>query len=521
MRTTIPLVLAAFGALAVPAPAQPSTCQTVRYRTLDLAPGPESSPISALLTHRGRTLVVNNHTTLYSDGRPSVARVYEWDGLRSRLLATPDNFRESLNDNSIAVLDNTLLLTTGYSIAAMDLTDFSIRRFGPLAAYPARFWPIQTPQGPAVVFFGRTNAQSGLYIITGTDQSPRLLMPMAVASTSTSFVNAVSLGALVMFVPPVLAELSTWWRTDGTSEGTFRLNDSTFSLYSLRYGTRPVLLRGDENRGDRIYFGAMFPEPAMNPSSRHTLISSDGTVEGTTPTDVLLINDHDLGSGAGRVIVNHARPAGQSPAAILDPVSGSLRPLSALGPVALSDYARDTIDAGTHAFIETQSDSGGRRLWRYEPATESLTLAVDRFIGAERVIEIHPDHAFGPDGSVYLNVQLDTGGAVVRSTGSPQGTCIVARLDARSVYLAGRPFRFSRLNSRLFFFGTDAQHGLEPRVLDLCPPDFDNSGEVGVTDLYAFVTDYFSADPAADFDYDSRLSSKDIFDFLSAWFAGC
>ena len=54
-----------------------------------------------------------------------------------------------------------------------------------------------------------------------------------------------------------------------------------------------------------------------------------------------------------------------------------------------------------------------------------------------------------------------------------------------------------------------------------CPADFDHSGEVTSADLFAFLTAFFSDDPAADVNDDGIVNSADFFVFLPLFFEGC
>ncbi|MFN7019937.1 MAG: hypothetical protein ACK4WH_01250 [Phycisphaerales bacterium] len=59
-----------------------------------------------------------------------------------------------------------------------------------------------------------------------------------------------------------------------------------------------------------------------------------------------------------------------------------------------------------------------------------------------------------------------------------------------------------------------------------CRVDFDNSGAVGLQDLFGFLVAFFGgltgpSPPSADFDQSGGTSVQDIFAFLDAWFAGC
>ena len=54
-----------------------------------------------------------------------------------------------------------------------------------------------------------------------------------------------------------------------------------------------------------------------------------------------------------------------------------------------------------------------------------------------------------------------------------------------------------------------------------CVADFDDNGQVQVSDIFAFLSAWFATSPAADIDGAGGVGVPDIFAFLSAWFAGC
>ncbi len=55
----------------------------------------------------------------------------------------------------------------------------------------------------------------------------------------------------------------------------------------------------------------------------------------------------------------------------------------------------------------------------------------------------------------------------------------------------------------------------------LCPADFNRDGTISVQDIFDFLTAWFAGNPAADINGVNGLSVQDIFDFLGVWFAGC
>jgi hypothetical protein len=54
-----------------------------------------------------------------------------------------------------------------------------------------------------------------------------------------------------------------------------------------------------------------------------------------------------------------------------------------------------------------------------------------------------------------------------------------------------------------------------------CPADFNTSGGLTVQDIFDFLSAWFAGAPAADFNHTGGITVQDIFDFLAAWFGGC
>jgi formylglycine-generating enzyme len=54
-----------------------------------------------------------------------------------------------------------------------------------------------------------------------------------------------------------------------------------------------------------------------------------------------------------------------------------------------------------------------------------------------------------------------------------------------------------------------------------CRPDFNGSGDLTPSDIFAFLTAFFAGSPKADFDGNGVRQPADIFAFLTAYFAGC
>ncbi|MBX3403985.1 MAG: hypothetical protein KF699_11305 [Phycisphaeraceae bacterium] len=69
--------------------------------------------------------------------------------------------------------------------------------------------------------------------------------------------------------------------------------------------------------------------------------------------------------------------------------------------------------------------------------------------------------------------------------------------------------------------GFQAATGTGTLSITCCQADFDASGTVEVSDIFAFLAAWFGGDPRADYTGTGGNDVPDIFAFLSAWFAGC
>jgi hypothetical protein len=54
-----------------------------------------------------------------------------------------------------------------------------------------------------------------------------------------------------------------------------------------------------------------------------------------------------------------------------------------------------------------------------------------------------------------------------------------------------------------------------------CFADFNRDGQVGVQDVFDFITAYLTNSPAADVDGSGQVTVQDVFAFLAVYFAGC
>ncbi len=60
-----------------------------------------------------------------------------------------------------------------------------------------------------------------------------------------------------------------------------------------------------------------------------------------------------------------------------------------------------------------------------------------------------------------------------------------------------------------------------PATVRTCVADFNCDGAVNLSDIFDFLSAFFTSDPRADTNGVNGIGVQDIFDFLSAWFTGC
>jgi hypothetical protein len=88
-----------------------------------------------------------------------------------------------------------------------------------------------------------------------------------------------------------------------------------------------------------------------------------------------------------------------------------------------------------------------------------------------------------------------------------------ARYDA-----AARRFRGYAWGENIGWINLDDAHLF---VGTACPADFNADGAVTVQDIFDFLSAWFAGDPRSNFNGQGGISVQDIFDYLAAWFAGC
>lgn len=126
------------------------------------------------------------------------------------------------------------------------------------------------------------------------------------------------------------------------------------------------------------------------------------------------------------------------------------------------------------------------------------------------------DPAAAPGGTSLL-------GSLYRTDASAQGASPVLNGSAELIVPGSTVLE---VNSRVYLSVTDRLAGAELAVLDLCPSDFDNSGQIELNDLFDFLASWLGsygqvAPVAPDVSYDGRVDMHDLFSFLDSYFRGC
>jgi hypothetical protein len=123
--------------------------------------------------------------------------------------------------------------------------------------------------------------------------------------------------------------------------------------------------------------------------------------------------------------------------------------------------------------------------------------------------------------SVPLSLHLGTAARGTYRLSTPAGAaCRSYHFEIRDS--AGTLWRYPASGElRTFGEGSCAEDYTAASTPPACRVDFDNSGTVGINDVFAFLNAWTIGDARADFNASGSLTTQDIFDFLNAWFVGC
>ncbi|MBY0262431.1 MAG: hypothetical protein K2Q20_08815, partial [Phycisphaerales bacterium] len=292
-------------------------------------------------------------------------------------------------------------------------------------------------------------------------------------------------------------------RSDGTAAGTSSLlpNPLSFGFFSLaplpgavyaaRFGTGPSLLL-------RVPYGAGsgIPAPAMPASINGVLLGSQAVVSTFTTT---------------------AFPSPNGVAA----VGADLNVTPLLPSVGFSRLDGSAATIGDRSLIASLGFGAGNQPVGSElllsDGTPQGTSIFETVAGPDNGV---PADFFSAGRRVLFNaVSPGTGQELWTSDGTPAGTRLLA--DLWPGPLGSVPGSFFTRAGRVYFFASTPGTGSELHSVSACPADFAGDGAATVEDIFQFLTAWFAGGPGTDVDGDGSRTVTDIFAFLSAWFAGC
>lgn len=259
------------------------------------------------------------------------------------------------------------------------------------------------------------------------------------------------------------------WRSNGTSAGTFRLAD----IVPGPQGSSPAFITAAPRPGapNGVYF------LANGESGADEVWYSDGTPDGT-----------------GRVI---ALPAGKR----LAPWTG----FKAAGSIVFFIVNLNGVGDRGRLWVSDGTATGTHEVGGLEPTQlEVWGLATCR-------------------GRAYFSFDgLRLGRELWTSDGTLGGTHLLFDLLPSSspggLYGGFTPVV---VNSRIYFGSYNFVSGAHTWVLNVCPADFDNDGQVLVDDVYAYLAAYFGGVDRADVDDSGTLGVQDVLQWLTEYLSGC
>jgi hypothetical protein len=182
---------------------------------------------------------------------------------------------------------------------------------------------------------------------------------------------------------------------------------------------------------------------------------------------------------------------------------------------------------GTSIYMHDTSAANVQAVYRLTDGNASDTINAD-----SEIVQVWSELNL-PVGEVMSNsFDIDVGprrllvtsnGSTPASQGSVPASELIIAIDADNNGL------FSQAETKILIKGANAV-ALWPANTNSrtarfygwpCAADFNLSGSVTVNDIFDFLTAWFAGDIRADVNGANAISVQDIFDFLASWFAGC
>lgn len=254
-------------------------------------------------------------------------------------------------------------------------------------------------------------------------------------------------------------ESASLWRTDGTTDGTTRIQ--AFTSSDALYGVTFI----PHHNGKRLFFGV----GVDTEDGSSAMWCSDGTPEGTGPlqgekADVLLF-EHYQGAVIGETQVFAARSSATDFG--LWRTDGSPEHTHRIATFAELPTAIRALD-DTRTVFAGNDGATGQELWITEGTAETTRLLVDIFPGP---VTSDPGEALRiamPDGSprvLYAATHPEFGRELWESDGTTEGTRMVA--DVFPGAGSSNPYQMTRLGNVVYFIAIRSDTGKELWCYDL------------------------------------------------------
>ena len=491
-------------------------------RTLDVSSNPPGQGSTA-----NSIAAIGNRAAIQVN---SASRAYVWDGGRAGsapLINAP--MLQFLTPNwFVGTFGSSFYFTASTRLYRCDLDGTNpVSLLGasggglPITIVPSESFQL-SPIGSQLLFAGVENgAGPELAITDGTSAGTRVLVDINPGSLGSNPQRFMALGSKVFFFAQTQAAGVEPWITDGTTAGTMMLAD-------IEPGGRNSI--GFNSDGSTIGTATVFNDQVFFLVSRvvstgsTAMYRTDGTPGGTVQVDLggVVPRGYLATITGGVLFVGNTTPTGDE-LYFTDGTPGGTRLVKDVTPLSGGTQFSFIRSRGDRAFFGASTDSGRSRNLYVTDGTASGTFALPSVLPPGSTAPLIRPGPIVRGKFVFAMVSAPNSRLGV-SDGTPGGTCAVpGALTTFFEYADGRGLVNAATNSRAFVMGIDATYGNEPRVVDLCPADFNNSGgEPNVQDVYDFLSAFFAGSVDADVNASGGSPTvQDVFDFIAAWYVGC
>jgi ELWxxDGT repeat protein len=293
------------------------------------------------------------------------------------------------------------------------------------------------------------------------------------------------------------------WVTDGTADGTHLVRDINRGNESTFISSSPDFQREwlQEYLGGLLFVAA-------EPSRGTELWFTDGTDAGTYP--VADVRPGPAGSGIGSLYVSRDIiyfSANDGLHGFEPWVSdGSSRGTRMLANVDARTYGSDPAwptRSGSDLFFAATASDGERRLWRWNPTTDSAAVVSEAVLNPTDLVDV--------DGTLYFSAfHPEYGRELWQTDGTAAGTRLV--VDLVPGPNGSSPGNIAALNGDIYFSAVDEVHGREPWWLPALPGDANGDRRVDFADFADLASSFGGLGTRRDGDFngDGMIDFEDF-----------